>query len=86
MIVFFPFIILIFLSANSTDQTSDTNDIECSTLRTIFIAVDSTAQRGKSDAIGWGKPFAKLFDPNKIKVVNTAIGARGCRIYITEGH
>jgi lysophospholipase L1-like esterase len=52
---------------------------------TIFIAGDSTAQPGNPNAIGWGKPFADLFDPAKVKIVNCARGGRSSRTFISDG-
>src|SRR5690348_2559402 len=43
---------------------------------TIFIAGDSAAANGMPGAIGWGKPFATLFDASKVNVVNGARGGR----------
>ncbi|MGA2062827.1 MAG: rhamnogalacturonan acetylesterase [Thermoguttaceae bacterium] len=51
----------------------------------IFIAGDSTTQPGNPNAVGWGKPFADLFDPAKVKIVNGARGGRSSRTFITDG-
>jgi lysophospholipase L1-like esterase len=51
----------------------------------IFIAGDSTAQPGGPGAIGWGKPFAALFDPAKVNLVNSARGGRSSRTFVAEG-
>jgi len=51
----------------------------------IFIAGDSTAQPGSPGAVGWGKPFAALFDPAKVNVVNRARGGRSSRTFVAEG-
>ena len=54
-------------------------------LPSLFIAGDSTAADGTPDAIGWGRPFPKFFDPAKINVVNEARGGRSSRTFVTEG-
>ncbi len=54
-------------------------------LPTIFIAGDSTAADGTPDAIGWGRPFPRFFDPAKINVINEARGGRSSRTFVTEG-
>ncbi len=55
---------------------------------TLFIAGDSTAANysGPNPQQGWAEPFAKLFDPAKLRVVNAARGGRSSRTFITEGH
>jgi unsaturated rhamnogalacturonyl hydrolase len=59
-------------------------------LPTIWLVGDSTVRNGKDDGannqMGWGRPFARYFDPSKVNVVNRAIGGRSSRTYITEGH
>jgi lysophospholipase L1-like esterase len=54
-------------------------------LPTIWIAGDSTAAEGTPDAVGWGKPFAALFDSAKINLENAARGGRSSRTFITGG-
>jgi lysophospholipase L1-like esterase len=55
-------------------------------LPSIFIAGDSTAARSSAtNQQGWGAPFAKYFDPDKVNVVNRARGGRSSRTFITEG-
>jgi lysophospholipase L1-like esterase len=55
-------------------------------LRTLFIAGDSTAARGRGEAQqGWGVPFADYFDRAKVNVVNRARGGRSSRTFINEG-
>ncbi len=55
---------------------------------TLFIAGDSTAAKysGPNSQEGWAEPFAKLFDPARLRVVNAARGGRSSRTFITEGH
>jgi len=50
---------------------------------TLYVAGDSTAQNG--EALGWGDPFAALFDPARIVVANRARGGRSSRTFQTEG-
>ena len=52
---------------------------------TLFIVGDSTAKNGTRDQMGWGDPIARHFDPERINVVNRAIGGRSSRTFITEG-
>lgn len=52
---------------------------------TLFIVGDSTVKTGTKGQQGWGDPIAKLFDADKIKVENHAIGGRSSRTFITEG-
>jgi lysophospholipase L1-like esterase len=54
-------------------------------LPTIWIAGDSTAAEGTPEAVGWGKPFAALFDPARINIENAARGGRSSRTFITGG-
>ncbi len=55
-------------------------------LPTVFIAGDSTAAKHSGDPIqGWGEPLARLFDEEKVNVVNRARGGRSSRTFITEG-
>src|ERR1700722_5830827 len=56
-----------------------------SSLPTIFLAGDSTAQVGDPDHTGWGKPFAAYVDPAKANWVNAARGGRSSRTFVTEG-
>jgi lysophospholipase L1-like esterase len=53
-------------------------------LPTLYIVGDSTAH---SDAPlrGWGSEIGAFFDPEKINVVNRAIGGRSTRTFITDG-
>jgi lysophospholipase L1-like esterase len=52
---------------------------------TLFIIGDSTVKTGTKGQQGWGTPIANLFDKNKIKVENRALGGRSSRTFITEG-
>jgi lysophospholipase L1-like esterase len=59
-------------------------------LPTLFLIGDSTVRNGRGDGAngqwGWGEPIADYFDSGKIKVVNSAIGGRSSRTYMTDGH
>lgn len=53
----------------------------------IIIAGDSTALSGDGvETWGWGSPFADYFDPDKVEVLNRAVGGRSSRTYVTQGH
>jgi lysophospholipase L1-like esterase len=52
---------------------------------TLFIVGDSTVKNSTPGQQGWGDPIIKLFDPDKIKVENHAIGGRSSRTFQTEG-
>jgi lysophospholipase L1-like esterase len=53
-------------------------------LPTLFVVGDSTA-RSEAPLRGWGSEIGAFFDPEKINVVNRAIGGRSSRTFITEG-
>ena len=59
-------------------------------LPTIWLVGDSTVRNGRGDGannqMGWGDELAPYFDPDKVNIVNRAIGGRSSRTYITEGH
>jgi len=52
---------------------------------TLFIVGDSTVKNGTKGQQGWGDPLVGLFDPEKVKVQNHAIGGRSSRTFVTEG-
>ncbi len=56
-------------------------------LPTFHIVGDSTVKSGGTGAglWGWGERVKPFFDPNKINIVNHAIGGRSARTYFTEG-
>jgi lysophospholipase L1-like esterase len=55
-------------------------------LPTLFVVGDSTAANNNNPKqVGWGIPFAALFDPAKINIANRARGGRSSRTFITEG-
>ena len=53
-------------------------------LPTLWIAGDSTV-KSPGDMRGWGQEIGAFFDPEKINVVNHAIGGRSSRTFYTEG-
>jgi rhamnogalacturonan acetylesterase len=53
-------------------------------LPTLWIAGDSTL-RASAPMRGWGQDLGTFFDPQKINVVNRAIGGRSSRTFFTEG-
>lgn len=59
-------------------------------LPTLFIVGDSTVRNGQGDGAngqwGWGDLIGVYFDPNKINVLNWALGGRSSRTFITQGH
>lgn len=57
------------------------------TLPTLWIAGDSTVKisGGSNPMRGWGQEIDQLFYPEKINVVNRAIGGRSSRTFYTEG-
>ena len=55
-------------------------------LPTFHIVGDSTVKSGGAKgAFGWGERIKPLFDPDKINVLNHAIGGRSARTFFTEG-
>lgn len=53
-------------------------------LPTLYVAGDSTA-RSDAPLRGWGSEIGAFFDPEKINVVNRAIGGRSTRTFLTDG-
>ncbi|HLZ53422.1 MAG TPA: rhamnogalacturonan acetylesterase [Verrucomicrobiae bacterium] len=58
-------------------------------LPTLFLIGDSTVRNGRGIGAnhqwGWGDLLGKYFDPDKINVVNRAIGGTSSRSYLTGG-
>lgn len=56
---------------------------------TLFFIGDSTVKNGRGDGAGnmwgWGDLMAPLFDTNKIKIENHALGGTSSRTYLTKG-
>ncbi|HKF54128.1 MAG TPA: rhamnogalacturonan acetylesterase [Blastocatellia bacterium] len=59
-------------------------------LPTLFLIGDSTVRNGRGDGAGgqwgWGDLIGPFFDQSKINIVNSAIGGRSSRTYMTDGH
>jgi lysophospholipase L1-like esterase len=63
-------------------------------LPSIFLIGDSTVRNGRDDGQGkgpagqwgWGHLIADSFDPNKVNLVNRAVGGLSSRTYLTSGH
>ena len=59
-------------------------------LPAIYLIGDSTVRNGAGDGAngqwGWGSFLHTWFDPDKVNVVNRAIGGRSSRTYITQGY
>lgn len=53
-------------------------------LPTLYIVGDSTL-KSNAPLRGWGQELGAFFDPNKINVVNRAIGGRSSRTFQNEG-
>ncbi len=54
----------------------------------LYILGDSTASTyppERAPQEGWGQEFQQFFDPDKVEVVNKAIGARSSKSFIYEG-
>jgi len=60
-----------------------------SKLPTLFLIGDSTVRNGRGTGAnnqwGWGDYLGKYFDPDKINIVNRAIGGTSSRSYLTGG-
>lgn len=52
---------------------------------TLWIIGDSTVRNNTRNQQGWGDPLIKLFDSEKITVINKAIGGRSSRSFLTQG-
>lgn len=63
-------------------------------LPSIVLIGDSTVRNGHDDGQGkgaegqwgWGNPFAGLFDPARVNIVNRAVGGLSSRTYASSGH
>ena len=57
-------------------------------LPSLFLIGDSTVRNGRGDGAGgqwgWGDPLGKLFDTDKLNVVNRAVGGLSSRTYFTS--
>jgi lysophospholipase L1-like esterase len=74
----------------SAAQSSSAVTIHDPKLPTLFLIGDSTVRNGRGDGAngqwGWGDLIGAFFDQAKINVVNSAIGGRSSRTYMTDGH
>jgi lysophospholipase L1-like esterase len=52
---------------------------------TLWLVGDSTVKVSTPGQQGWGTPLAAMFDANRVRVINRAIGGRSSRTFITEG-
>jgi rhamnogalacturonan acetylesterase len=52
---------------------------------TLFIIGDSTVRNRTAGQMGWGDPIRELFDQERIRVENRALGGRSSRTFRTEG-
>ncbi|WP_229510801.1 MULTISPECIES: rhamnogalacturonan acetylesterase [unclassified Massilia] len=63
-------------------------------LPSLILIGDSTVRNGRDDGQGkgaagqwgWGNPLAIHVDPNKVNLVNRAVGGLSSRTYVTSGH
>ncbi len=59
-------------------------------LPSLFLIGDSTVRNGRGNGAGgqwgWGDYLGPWFDPEKINVVNQAVGGTSSRTYLTQGH
>jgi rhamnogalacturonan acetylesterase len=66
------------------DDSRERQEAPVSGLPTLWIAGDSTV-KNQGAMRGWGQDIAPFLDPEKIQVVNRAIGGRSSRTFFTEG-
>lgn len=56
----------------------------------LFLIGDSTVRNGRGDGVdgqwGWGDALTRYFDPQKINIVNRAVGGTGARTFLTSGY
>ena len=52
---------------------------------TLWIIGDSTVRNQNEGDQGWGDPIQKLFDSDKIRIENRALGGRSSRTFLTQG-
>jgi lysophospholipase L1-like esterase len=59
-------------------------------LPTLWLIGDSTVRNGRGDGAngqwGWGDMLGRYFDPEKLNVVNRAVGGLSSRTFLTQGH
>lgn len=82
---------LVFSARWSAAQTAPAQGAGSEEKPTLFIVGDSTAhingkaENGPNKRVGWGTPFARYFNPAKIRVVNAAAAGRSSRTFMQEG-
>jgi rhamnogalacturonan acetylesterase len=83
-----PLLILFLALLASSSRTGAAEPAAPASLPSLYVVGDSTAaNQSRTPTIqGWGTPFREFFNPEKINVVNAALGGRSSRTYITEGH
>lgn len=88
-------IALLTSSLNAYAQNANERDIQLPTqsdesLPSIYLIGDSTVRNGAGDGgngqWGWGSFLYTWFNPDKVNVVNRAIGGRSSRTYMTQGY
>jgi lysophospholipase L1-like esterase len=52
---------------------------------TLFLIGDSTVKNGTKGLQGWGTSLPTFFDTTRIRIVNSALGGRSSRTFLTEG-
>ena len=79
-----------WLPLNRARTTFDLPEPSNHALPSIVLVGDSTVRNGQgvgADGLwGWGEPFAALFDPVRVNVINRAISGLSSRTYVTFGH
>ncbi len=67
------------------DDTQVPKNARRPALPTLWIAGDSTVRNNQGEMRGWGQDIGNYLDPEKIQVVNRAIGGRSTRTFFTDG-
>lgn len=87
-----PLAVALLLCANGLgrSQSPSPSTAPNPKLPTLFLIGDSTVRNGRGDGAGgqwgWGDLIGPFFDQSKINIVNSAIGGRSSRTYMTDGH
>lgn len=66
------------------DESAKENADASNTCPTLYLIGDSTVKNGHLDGVGWGETISLFFDPEKLKIVNRAIGGRSARSFRRE--
>jgi lysophospholipase L1-like esterase len=85
-----------FLSAKGITVEADRNgwlnlpEPADASLPSIVLIGDSTVRNGRGDGEGgqwgWGDSLGAFFDPDKVNIVNRAVGGLSSRTFLTQGH